>query len=593
MRTVQTLILIAALVEASAFVQAQAQQPSTPDSVNPKADILNGENKSKQAATKKSKAANSSAPVTAAVQGEADAPKPTPPKSKLEPDDNIYIETGYVDWGLSGNQSKFRQYATPPRGLFLRDFRFAPQLRSPSQNALFELRGIGQDDYLASARGTWEYGRTQASGFLSRSRFFDPSSGAIDQSTWQTESFRLKRAIRPDFSLSFNARSDSQQLNYQIPSPRLDQNTDYWEAIAGGKVGSGFARVSFSNLHYTDETQTLQNFGAQKIGLSYLWNPTKALGIELAGSHVIIQQPTMPSSHIDTMSLGGDMALGAMTDLTLILQHRQMGLKTVQNAYARNENTGSFSLSHHFNSWRAQLGLRLQSDERVNGTQTNVDVPKWSTLDARVSGKLGKLLKLTVRGYTQSLNTPPPSVLSDPRTLYWTNRNFLQARLEGGSTNVNGYLVYTYRVNRNSERSMDVTTEQVTLGSNWQISQNMNLFAEIHHENWTGRTDTVDLPALNNFLPDSDTGVVELFWSLGRRASISLNYTGFAAYNDNPLLLQNGNTRGSFVTLSTHYRFPAGYDLGLIVAPWTYRDAVASPLNYDTTAFMVTGSARF
>jgi hypothetical protein len=277
----------------------------------------------------------------------------------------------------------------------------------------------------------------------------------------------------------------------------------------------------------------------------------------------------------------------------MAVQHRQIALPNVQNAYVRNENSGAFSLSQRWNGWRAQIGLRLQNDDRVNGDQTYVDVPKWSTLDARLSGRIFHTWKLSFRGYTQTLSDPPASVLDDPATLYWTSRNFFQAKLETGTPDINGYLIYTYRVDRNSQRDTDVTTGQYTVGGTWQVNPRVNLFAEYHHENWTGRTDSSVYPALNNFLPDSDTGVAELNWYLGRRANISVNYTGFATYNDNPLLLQDGNTRGSFVTINTHYRFPAGYELGLLVAPWTYRDNVVNALNYNSTVLMVTGSARF
>ncbi len=587
MRTVPKVVMI--IYIAALCAPGYAQSPSS-DSVS---EAKAKKQTSKQDKAKSEKAKSDTAPAKTAPDSVDETPKPAPIKSKLEPNRNVYLEMGYADWDLRGNESKFRQYATPPRGIFLRDFRFAPNFRSPSEDAFFQLRGIGQDDYLAAGRGVWEYGKTQAKGFLTRSRFFDPSAGSINPSTWQTEALTLRRKLKPDFSISFQARSDSQQLNYQTPQDGLNQNTDFWEAAAAGKLGSGFTRVSFSNFHYADDTGVLQNFDAQKLDLSYLWTPTSAIGIELAGSHVTIHQPDMPESHLETLSLGGDFTLTPATDLAVKLQRRQLGLPTVQNAYARNENSAIFNLSHRFKNWHSQLGFRLQSDERVNGDQTNVDVPKWSTLEGRLSGRLYHNVKLTLRAYTQSLSNPPPSVLSDPQTLYWTNRNYFQARLEGGLLNLNGYLIYTYRVNRNSERASDVTTEQYTLGSNWQINQNVNIFAEYHHENWTGRTDLLDFPSLSNFLPDSDTGVVELNWSLGRQASISLNYTGFAAYNDNPLLLQDGNTHGSFLTINTHYRFPSGCELGIILAPWTYRDTVSSALNYDSTAFMLTGSARF
>jgi hypothetical protein len=584
-RTIQTIILLACLVEACAAPGAWAQQPAPSALPSTHGPAPTG-------ADDADKAAGAGQDKGAQDNGAA-AQKPATPKSKLDPNSSLLVEPGYGDWGLRGNQTKFREYATPPHGFFLRDLRYAPLLKSPSENAFFELRGIGQDDYLASARGAWDYGATRAYGFLSRSRFFDPTPGVIPASTWQSSGVDVRRNITHDFSLSFQERTNSQQLNFALPYPRLDQNTDFWSAAAAGKLGRGYARLDFWNYHYADETGTLLNFDAQKVGLSYLWTPVKAVSIEAAAAHVNVRQPNAPSSHVDTLSLGGDFALGGATDLAVLLQRRQVGTLTVQNAYDRNQNQGFFSLSHRFYSWRAQVALTLQNDDRVNGTQTYVDVPKWSTVEGRLSGRLTRNWRLSLRGYTQSLSDPPASALTDPRTLYWTNRNFAEAKLEGGTENVNGYATYTYRVDRNYERSADVTTEQYTLGGSWQINPSLNLFAEYHHENWTGRTDSALFPALNNYLPDSDTGMVELNWYLGRRAYVAFSYTGFATYNDNPLLLQDGNTRGSFFTINTHYKFSAGYELGLLVSPWTYRDSVTGALNYDATVLMVTGTARF
>lgn len=586
MRT-PTILLVFLLAAASGHEvcaqQAGAIIPSSP----PELDSL-------QADTK----ADAKTDSKADSKDDADKPaKPKTPPSKLDPNSSLFVELGYGDWGLRGNQSKFRQYATPPSGFFLRDLRYAPILKSPSENAFFELRGIGQDDYYATAKGAWDYGATRLSGFTSRSQFFDPSAGAVPQSSWRSSGVDLRRNINRDFALSFQVRSNSQQLYYTVPYPRLNQNTDYWSLLAAGKLGKGYASLEYSGFHYADETASLINFDSQKVGLSYLWTPTRTLQIEASGSHVGVKQPNLPESHVDTLALGGNLVLGPATDLDVQLQHRQVALPNVQNAYVRNQNVGAFSISHRFNSWRAQLALLLQNDDRVNGTQTYVDVPKWSTLDARLSGRLNPNFRLSFHAYTQSLSDPPASTLSDASTLYWTNRNFAEAKLEGGTENVNGYLVYTYRVNRNSQRSTDVTTEQYTLGATWQVNPRLSLFGEFHHESWTGRTDITEFPitsaTLNNFLPNSDTSAVELNWNLGRRAYVSLNYTGFASYNDNPLLLQDGNTRGSFVTLNTHYRFPAGYELGLLVAPWTYHDRVANSLDYNATVLMITGSARF
>jgi len=108
------------------------------------------------------------------AKGDAAEEAPKLPKLDLPPRTSVYTEFGYGDWGLGGSNNKFRQYATAPHGFFLRDLTYSPMLKSVSENGLFNIKGIGQDDYRAEARFASSYGATQASGYLSRFRFVDP-----------------------------------------------------------------------------------------------------------------------------------------------------------------------------------------------------------------------------------------------------------------------------------------------------------------------------------------------------------------------------------------------------------------------------------
>lgn len=525
-------------------------------------------------------------------QPDSDQNAPTAPKSRLGPNSQLFASAGYSDRGLSGSRSKFRQYATVPQGFYLRDLRFAPVLRSPSESAFYNLKGIGQDDYRGEARLLWNYGATRTAASFSRFRFAEPLPNAVDPNSRHIENFRADQALNRDFGLTFRFRNDFERENFEHPFLNLDQTTQFVNAEALGKLGPGFANFNYSSLHFADHTGTLLNSTTETSGLSYLLRPSDILDLEAAYSHVAIQQPGLAQSHLDIMSVGGDLSLGQSTELGLRFQQRNVGLPSTQTAYVRAQSLGMASVFHRWHSWRAQVGFRLQEDERVNGGHTFVDVPKWSTVEGRLSGRVLDGWRVTVRGYTQTLNDPPSAITLDPASLYWNGRNYLQVRLEGGPPEIDYYLVYTYRADRNSARSTEVRTTQYTLGSVWQLSPTVSLFGEYHHETWSGHTDFDAFPALANFLPNSTTGIVELTWNQ-RRLFMSVSFTGFSEDNDNPLLLQDGNATGNFVTLNATYRFQRGYELGLTVAPWSYRDSVARDLNYDAAVVMVTGSARF
>jgi hypothetical protein len=512
---------------------------------------------------------------------------------QLPPDSEVYAEAGYSDWGLSGNQTKFRQYATAPVGWFLRDLRYSPILKDPGANAFFMVKGLGgsDQDYMASTRANWGYGATQVKAYITQASFFTPSADPIGPSQRATDELRVHQLLSRSWSVNLQYRSDVEKKTDRIPNPGFNQTTEFWGANTTGKLGPGAATLYASNLHFIDHTGTLASSDTQTLGARYAFEPVPAVDLVADASHVKINQVGLQGVSMDLLSLSGDFELGPTTDAAMLLQRRQLFMPVILNAYVKDMNAGSFSLRQRIGDWRASVGLKLQYNDQVNGTQSYTDVPKWTTVNARFSGKILRVLKATVQGYVQVLDDPPSSTLDPTATLYWTNRNYLQGRLEGGTPDINGYFTYTWINERDRQQATTVTTNQFTVGGTWAIKPTVNLFAELHNEEWRGSSPQD--PTLQSFLPNSNTAVVELNWNPSSRAYLSVNYTAFATYNDNPLLLPGGNTQGNFVTISGRYKFRSGYEIGLVAAPWMYHDSVSSAFNYNATVFMITGSARF
>jgi hypothetical protein len=134
----------------------------------------------------------------------------------------------------------------------------------------------------------------------------------------------------------------------------------------------------------------------------------------------------------------------------------------------------------------------------------------------------------------------------------------------------------------------------VTFGGDWQATPSVDFFAEYSRDICGGRGENTDYPSLNNFVPDSLVAAIGFNWAVNLRTSLSLTYSDFATVsNDNPLLLREGNTHGSFLTINAHHHFPRGYELGFIYAPWSFRDNVVQTQDYNATVVMITGAARF
>jgi|GEM_PF-470656 len=526
-------------------------------------------------------------------QDDGDKPK-APPKSKLDPPTDFLLEAGYSDWQLHGSANKFRQYATLPSGFFLKELTYVPVMASPGEHFFTSIKGIGGTDYRGEGKYSFNYGSTQIGGYFSGNEFYEDTPDPVDPSARRNTGFNIRQAINKSFALSYQYSDSIQQDRYDAPNPGEDQNTLIQSATASGKLGNGFLKLTTTNMQFTDHTGTLANSNTQTTGASYLWSPIPALDLEAGYSHASIGQTGMQGSQIDVMHFNGDLSIGSGTEVNMSVINRNLSLPNIQNAYVRHEDAEAFAVTQRFKSWRGTLGLTIQDDERVNTGQSYVDVPKWSTLEGRLSGKVLGDYKVSVRGYTQSLFDAPGFSTSDPSNLYWTSKNFVEGRIEGGHDELNYYAVYTFQSDRDASRDSEVQSSQYTVGATWQVSNRINLYGEYHHEAWAGYSSQIaGFPNIGDYLPTTNTGIVQVTYNPNRRTYFSLTYTGFGTENNNPLLQADGNTRGTFVTINGHYRFPKGYEMGLMFAPWTYHDNVVGSMNYSTTVFMLTGSAKF
>ena len=522
-----------------------------------------------------------------------DAKPDEPEKEVKEKISSFLLEPGYSDWRMRGARNKFLQYATPPKGFYLQDFRFAPVFASGAEDLFLNAKSLGQADYYTEGRLGLSYGDTMLRGSFARNRFFEPTTAFVNGSERRVDRISLRQAIGKDFALTFAYKLDDQQQVFQPPKDPLQQTTRYRDIVAGGKLGNGYLNLNFLDFSFTDRTNNLPDTTTRSVGLGYFWELTPGIGLEGAYSRSWIEQAQQPMGRLDTLSLDGDFALGPATTLDVILRQRHLDLPQVQNAFARDQRYGAFQIAHRWHGWSAQAGLKIQEAERVNGDHTYIDVPRYRTLEGKLTGRLNRQIRMTLRGSTQSADHLPDMITADTRSLAWSGRDTLQLKFDGGWPNLNGYFQYSYRQWRNASRSTSLTSHAVTAGGDWQISPTLDFFLEYSHEMWAGKGENTDFPTLDNFVPDSRVIAIGLNWSLTDRLFLSANYSDFATFNDNPFLLQDGNVHGSFLTLNGRYRFSKGYEVGLTVAPLSFRDRVFTTQDYNATVFMLTGTARF
>ncbi len=517
------------------------------------------------------------------------AQKPSPIPRPSSPT----VELGWSVWDVDGSENKFRQYATPAKGIFLRKLHAPIPFAFAGNAGSLTLQGINEDDYRMDGGFAFLFGTTSAEGSLFRHRFFDATPFLVSRSERTVREGFVKHLLTPDFAVSLRYRMDEQDHFFEAPRLPLRQRTRYWDAAAEGKVGMGQLSLSYTDFRYFDRTDIRPDTSVKRWQTRYLWQPLTNFGVEGTFARLSLKQPGLPSNDLEVLSLSGDWTITPVTDFAVTLRRDKLDLPVVRNARVRERRIGVTNLSHRWRGWTVQLGFRQQEGERIRRNQDFVDVPRWRTWDFRLSGRISPRWRLTLRGSTQHLTHLPTMGTVDPRPLFWDDRRFAQLKLEGGSPTLNGYLTLTHRRWNNDARAVALTTNAIVVGGNWQVRRQLSLVAEYAYEAWRGKSEMVAFPTLDNFVPNSRATTFGLSWVVDKRTFFSANYTEFVTANDNPLLLRDGNYRGRFLTAVCRYRFPAGYELTLTVAPWRYRDRMVDWMDYDATIVMLSGSARF
>jgi hypothetical protein len=581
MRIVQTTLAVLCIAGIYGLAAAQTPPVDPKPAANPGAKPAQDPAKPQDPAKKEEPAKQDAKPE----EKPAEEAKPKPHKP-------FTLSLGWADWGLSGNSHKFRQYASPPNGLFLNEFRLSPAFSKHGNQALLTLKALGEDDYRSEGGVSLMHGRTQFEGLSTRAMFFDPTPVVIPDSDRDRQEAYLKQLVVPGIGLSFRYFMDRQNQYFEVPRFPLHQRTRYSDAILGGRLGNGSIGLSLTDWRYFDRTLTLPDTTVQRWRLGYLWTPTETVGVEGSYASSTIKQSGQDSGSAHALSIGGDVAVGPATDVGVTYRRDTTSLPMVLSAYTREQRSATARLSHRWKRWSGQIYLQQREVERLRGDQTFVDVPEWFTIGGRVYGRLNREWRLSLRGYTQDMSHAPGMITQDPRTLLFNSRSFAQIKLDRGTPDFSTYAVYTYSGWENDVRKVRLRMDLLTVGGTWQASPTLNLFAEHTREAWSAQSEITDY-SLELFAPNSQITTVGLSWSIEPRTFLSFNYTNTSSDNDNPLRLRDGNIRGSFFTLNARHTFPSGSEVGLVIAPWTYRDQVAGSMNYDAAVFMLTGSTKF
>ncbi len=519
----------------------------------------------------------------------------TAPKEEIKTEppspQTLLTEFGWANWSLVGSPRKFRQYATPPKGWFLRDLRYSPLF--PNTDALVVLKSVGQPDFSADARLARAYGGTIFEGTLTRNRFFELTTDEVDESERTVGKFSLRQSVARDFAVSVKYRKDQELQFFEAGREPENQHITYQDVTAAGRVGSGYLNLSLSNWYYKDNFQAFPDTTIKSVNVGYLWEVKPTISLETSLSRLWLQQADTAKSKVDTIAINGDFSLSPLTDIEIQWRTRHLDMPNVQSAWVREQRIGSLKLAHKWRGWTGQISFKAQKVDRFRGDQSDIDTPSWHTWEGKLSGRLNRNLRMTLRGSQQVLSDQPTMITEVPSSLYWTQRDLLQFKLDGGGIDSNGYLTYSYRHWRNGARRVDLATDELTMGADWQALPSLSLFSELSYELWSGSTSVAREPTFSLFLPDTRLIVIGVNWTVNRRAFVSFSYSDAITLNANPLALPSGSTHGKYFTITGRYSLPNKCEFGLTVAPWRYSDTVTSDLSFNSAIVLLTATARF
>lgn len=587
-----TTLYIAGLLLTAPMQWAIAQDPASDKPAQQQEQKPAGDQKAAVTAGDQ-KAGDQKKPEDAGPEDKKDEAKAAE-EAKPAPQKPWRITLGGAGYDVSGNFRKFRQYATPPRGFLLEELRYQRELIDPRNNAFFSVKAPGQQDYIALGRADLGYGYTQAWGDWRQNRFYSPTPTIEDPSDRKIQDGTLRQYLNRSFSISFRYRMDEQNDFYETPHDPLRQRTRYEDAILSGKVGPGRLNFTLSDWRYFDRTGVILDSAISRWLLRYMWEPARTIGVEGLVSQLTISQPELQDSHVQTFALAGDVEFGPATNLVLGYQQDNFNYPNVQSAWVKEQRVGEAHIIQRWRNWSGTFGIRSKENDRLRGLQDFIDVPSWLQFEGRISGRLNKQLRLTLRGFIEDMSSQPPMITDDPRSLTWDNREFAQFKLDGFNQNLNYYLIGTYNHRSNDARAIGISNRTVTTGANWDALPGFNVFAEYTYDAWWANGgETGQPPGLDAFFPNNTLVVAGFGWSVTPNDFLWAAYTDFRTQNDNPLLLRDGNARGRYLTLNYRRQLPRGAQVELTVAPWSYRDRVDNNMSYSSTTVILSASTRF
>ena len=472
--------------------------------------------------------------------------------------------------------------ARPSEGLALQYLRLIHPADASFPYARFAMSGMPKQDNVIGAfiafnkgRTVFRGNRTQYAHYVDDWRTFEPSDDNESQ-------FSLEHSFAPGFGAFVTYLTNERDARF--PAPRNPEHTTsrMFAGGVGGTVLGGHLDVTAAERKTSDDTGVRPETLQRRVDASYGRDFGETLSLDGTVGYTKIEQAGLSDSSVRTYALGGAWDMGPDTTLQFRFGRQDLDLPNVRNALVQKRLVSGARILHRFPGWSFQLGYQHKEWERLRADQTFVDVPKSNVYDARLSGRLGPA-RVTFRGSWEDLRDSAQMNTVDTRQLLWDDKAMFQAKADWGNEAMSAYGAYTYRLNRNSQRDVEVGWNNVVLGASYVFTPALNAYAEFSSDDLRVTGGDPAGPSLDFYFPNSRSYAVGFNWSQDPSLSASANLDHY----------ESGDVRGTRLTFSVRRRLSPDHDLELVVAPWQKDDRLNDLTGYRTTIVSARVSVRF
>lgn len=525
--------------------------------------------------------------VSAWAQETPPAEEPTKESEEIEiPVKWNSISVGYYTWKASGSRIRMGQHGRVSEGVTLAELKYLNPVGEGHPYYSFLWRGNPGRNAAGEGVVILEGGQTiLRASVRDRQYYAEPNWVPTTPSQDKIGTVSVEHQIKPNIGAFVSYTSSDRGQRYVAPKESGHQRS---RAVAGGvegRIGGLQAGLTVTDRRTFDDTgrqpATLQR-GVEGRLAGEIGN---RLSLQGAMGYTRIEQAGRPSGGVRTMAMAGQLDLGPRTYLQFNAGRDDLDIgQLTANAYVRQRFNSGVRLNHRLGDWALQFGFRHRETERVRDDRSFVDVPKWNTYDARLSGRLNNGIRVTLRGTWDDMTATARATGTDTRQLWWDDKAMGQLKLDGGNDVFTGYAAYTYRFRQNKARNVDVGMHNIALGGSYQFKPNLLGYAEWSYDSIRatggaeGTSTTVD-----SFMPNSMSISAGLDWTLNERASFSAAVNHFAT----------NNWRGTQVTFQYRRRISADHSLDVVVAPWRFEDRLYGRTGYETTFLGVRYTVKF